>query len=56
LVGGNGGGGGTLVLFAILKLLLYPSWQESVWGLNLFLEFIGAILIGMAIFVQEKIF
>jgi hypothetical protein len=54
LVGALGGGGGSLVGIAFLNYLLYPSWWESIWGLNLAIGLIGAILCSMAICIQLK--
>ena len=54
LVGGLGGAGGALALSTILNYLLHPSWQDSVWPINLYSGVSGAILIITAILLHFK--
>jgi hypothetical protein len=54
LVGALGGGGGSLVGIAFFNYLLYPSWWESIWGLNLTFGLIGVILVSMGIYIHLK--
>jgi len=54
LVGGLGGGGGALLLSVLFNYMLEPSWQTSIWLMNLFFAIIGTALVSTAVFIDLK--
>jgi hypothetical protein len=53
-VGGLTGAGTIIVFIAIFNILLYPSWWQSVWFLNLSAVLIGVLLLITALIIQRK--
>ena len=52
LVGGFGGGGGTLVLYGIFLYFVSPSVRRFWWWLEI--EIIGIVLVSLAVYFNFK--
>jgi hypothetical protein len=54
LVGGLGGGGGTLVFYPIFVYVVDPSLVMKLWLWTLGMEFVGIVLVSLAVFLYFK--